>query len=547
MNLGIMWRVLRLTWAYQRKMSLAVLLSVLTIISSIGLMASAAWLISKAALQPSIADLGLAPVLVRLFGISRAVFRYLERLVSHDVTFRILARIRVWFYAAIEPLAPARLSEFRSGDLLQRVVSDVDQLENIYGRVLSPPLVAVFVAVLITVLFWGFDLVLALVMLAFLVFTATSVSWWTLWGGQHSGREMVALQAQMSVALVDSIQGIADSVAFGHTEVQLAELNQINDELRQREIRMAWLDGLQSGFVVLATNLAALTILVVAIPQVDGLFLATLTLATLAAFEAVIPLGTAIQYLGANQAAAARLFEIVDSPLPVSEPSGPSPQSDHYDVVVHNLSFGYGPRQPLVFDRLNLEIKSNDRVAIIGPSGSGKSTLVNLLLRFWDYESGSIMVGGYDLREYHQQDVHKIVSVMTQEVHLFNTTIRENIWLANDTASEEQVVAAAKHAQIHDFIMTLPKGYRTFTGERGVQLSGGQRQRIALARVLLRDAPILILDEPTANLDSITEQNLLDTILDVTQNRTLIMITHRHILTRQFANIIKLTSDLVVP
>ena len=520
-------RLLRLALPFWRGMLFSVLLGAATIASSIGLMMTSAWLISKAGFQPSIADLGVAPVMVRFFGIARGIFRYVERLVSHQVTFRLLAQIRVHFYAAIEPLAPARLAKYRSGDLLGRVVADVASLENLYIRVLSPPLVALLIGAAVTLVMLGFDALVALVLLASLVTAGTGLPLlaWSLSRGP--GRDVVRTRAELNAVLVDGIQGLADTVAYGRQAAQLATLDAINDRLDAQERRLGQLDGLQTGLMTLAMHLAALAVLIVAIPRVEPIYLATLALGTLAAFEAIVPLAPAAHHLGLTLRAGERLLEVVDAAPAVQDPAEPAPPPTQAALRVQNLTFRYHPLDPPALDGVSFDLSPGKVVAVVGPSGAGKSTLANLLLRFWDYDTGSVQLDGHELRDYTQEDVRTAISVMTQRTHLFNTTIRENIAIARDGAEQAAVIEAARRARIHNFIAGLPQGYATFAGEGGLNLSGGERQRIALARVLLRDAPLTILDEATANLDTVTERAVLESIYEMLGDRSLLLITHR--------------------
>jgi ABC-type multidrug transport system fused ATPase/permease subunit len=221
------------------------------------------------------------------------------------------------------------------------------------------------------------------------------------------------------------------------------------------------------------------------------------------------------------------LFELIDAEPEVQDPGQPIRSPERFDLEIRDLSFRYAPDEPLVLDRLNLKITQGERVALVGPSGAGKSTLVNLLIRFWDYEQGQILLGGTDLRGYRQEDVRQAIAVVSQQTHLFNSTIRDNLRLANDDATDEELVVACQKAQLHDFVETLPMGYGTFIGENGLLLSGGERQRLSLARAILRDAPILILDEATAHLDALTERAVLGALDEFMIGRTALIIAHR--------------------
>lgn len=515
---------------FWRGMALSVLLGFLTVASSVALMATSAWLISTCGLRPSVADLGVSIVGVRFFGIMRGVMRYLERLVSHETTFRLLAALRVRFYAAVEPLAPAALTRYRTGDLLGRVLADIETLQDLYLRVIAPPVVALLVALGVTVFFAAFDAGVALVALLAMGIGGTLAPLLAYRTARGAGQTRIAGRAALNAALLDAVQGMADAAAYGYIAPRLEAIHAESRALASHEIRVARWDALQMGLGVAVANGAALAVLITAIPRVDGLYLATLTLATIAAFEAITPLAQAAVHLGANMSAARRLHEIITAPPAVTPPLKALPAPTEGSVTLAGVTFRYAPDAPPVLRDFSLSVGAGERIAILGASGAGKSSLVNVLLRFWEYQGGRVTVGGRDLRGLAFEDVRAHFSVMTQRTHLFNTTLRENIRIARPDASDAEVEAAAQRAQIHDFIARLPDGYDTLAGENGAKLSGGERQRVALARALLKDSPVLVLDEATAHLDAVTERAILETVLDVTRGRTLIMLTHRRAL-----------------
>lgn len=531
---------------------LAVLLGALTIGSSIALMSTSAWLISTAAIARSVADLGVSVVSTRLFGVSRAVFRYVERLVSHSLTFRILARLRVWFYQAIEPLAPARLVSARSGDLLSRVIADVETLDNLFVRVLAPPMVAVVIVLAMAVFMGSFDPVLGLVITAFLLAVGVGLTAFSLFLNRTLGRQLVESRSILRADLVDAVQGLPDLIAFGQESAWLERINASGREFSRTQTRMAQLNGLQSGLNSLLTGLGAWLMLFLAIPlvssgKIEGVYLAVIVLGSMASFEAVQNLPQAAQLLEANLQSARRLFEIADQSPAVTEPSEPLPQPTCADVHVRNLSFSYEPEvesAPLVLSNLSFDLPAGKKLAIVGPSGAGKSTLANLLMRFWDAEG--IFLDGRDIRAYRQVDVRRMFSLVSQNTYLFNATLRENLLLARPWATQQELEAACQAAQLHEFIVSLPNGYETIVGERGLQLSGGERQRVAIARALLKDTPIFIFDEPTANLDAATERKLIETLQAVMQNRSVLWITHRLIGLEEMDEILVLEAGRIV-
>ena len=525
-------RLLRLVAPFGWWMALAVALGAATVASGVGLLATSAYVISAAALHPSIADLSVAITGVRFFGLARGVFRYLERYVSHAVNFRLLARLRVWFYTAIEPLAPAQLMHYKSGDLLARAVADIETLQDFYVRVIAPPAVAAVIGLAMAASLWPVHPGLAGVVVVFAGLAGLGLPLVVGLAARGSGQGLVAGRAALNAGLVDDIQGLADLAANGQEERALAVLDAQAKELGRRQRQMAWIGGLQSGLSsVLAYGgvWAALAagIALVEAGRLSGVYLAVVVLAVSASFEAVQPLPAAAQALEAALTAARRLFAVADTAPLVAEPVRPAPAPATSGLAARGLSFSYGAgERPALLD-VSFELPPGKRLAVVGPSGAGKSTLVNVLLRLAECGAGQIWLDGRDLREYAQADVRQLVGVVPQRTHLFNATLGENIRLARPAASPDDIRRAAQAAELHDFIAGLPEGYDTWIGERGVRLSGGQRQRLAIARALLRDAPLLVLDEPTANVDPATERALLRTLLANAGGRSLLLITHR--------------------
>ncbi|HEY9526985.1 MAG TPA: thiol reductant ABC exporter subunit CydC, partial [Anaerolineales bacterium] len=513
--------------------ALSVLLSTLTIGSSVALIGTSAWLISTAGLHPSVAELGVSVVGVRFFGISRGLFRYLERLVSHNVTFRLLARLRVWFYEKLEPLAPARLMEYKSGDLLARVIGDVETLENFYVRVISPSLTAVLIGLIVALFFASFFAPIALVLIGFFLLLGLMLPLLAQLASQGPGQRLIWQRAEIQTHLVDGIQGIADLLAFGRGANRLQQISILGNAYGATQKQMARINGIHSAFGTLLTNLGVWLVLFLVIPQVSagnikGVMLGTFTLMTLASFEAVLALPVAAQMWNASREAAKRLFEVVDA-----EPAVKAKTRDAIleirssNIEFSNISFSYPGQSIPALQALTFEVLSGRSTAIVGPSGAGKSTIANLLLRFWDYDAGEISLGGAALKSLDPDEVRKCIALVSQNNYFFNTTIRENLRLARRSARPEDIEAAARAAQIHEFIASLPRGYDTLIGEQGFRLSGGERQRLAIARALLKDSPILILDEPTANLDPQTEKQVLDTLFETMREKTSLLITHR--------------------
>jgi ATP-binding cassette, subfamily C, bacterial CydC len=538
-------RLLRLVLPHWPWLAAAALFGVVAIGANVALMGLSAYLISKAAIASSVAELALAVTGVRVLAVSRATFRYLERYTTHRVMFRILATLRVWFYRAIEPLAPARLVHRRSGDLLARSVSDVDALEDFYIKVLMPPLVAAVVVASVCVVYGLFDVAIGLVLALFLVLTGVVLPLVSRRLSATQTASMARMRGDVGAMLADQVQGLPDLVALDAASDHRARLLARARELDQARQRTGAIEGVSNALGGLFASLAGLTVLVLAIPlvsagEVEGVFLAALPLAAIAAFEAVQPLSRSLQSLDASRASTRRLFELIDAQPAVLDPVEPSAAPATHEIDIRGLSFRYQEAEPWVLQDLDLQVSQGERVAIVGPSGCGKSTLVSLLLRFWDYELGEIRVGGRELRELQADDARAMISVVPQDVHLFNATIEDNLALAAPAADGEAMVHACRIAQLHDFIASLPRGYDTVVGEDGLLLSGGERRRLAIARAVLRDAPIVILDEVTADLDSTTEAALWLALEPWLAGRTVLVISHRPTIATQVDRVVRM-------
>ncbi len=522
-------RLLKLALPHKWWMLLAAFIGFLTVGSSVGLLMTSAFIIAKAALHPSVAELQVAIVGVRFFGISRGLFRYLERLVSHNVTFKLLAQFRVWFYRAIEPLAPARLQQYKSGDLLARVVSDINTLENFYIRVLAPPLVAILVSLLMWFLFSMFSIWFSFILLVFMALAGIGIPLLTLRLSRGLGNEIIQLNSELSILTVESIQGLPELLMFGQTEKHQQQVEHLNTSLVRLQQRQAVLFSLHETLIGLLMNGAVLAIFLFAVPKIqtgalDGIALAVLALGTMAAFEAVMPLPATCLYLEESIGAAERLFDITDAEPAVTPPSKPAAPLSSFDIRFDNVSFAYEPHLP-VLENFSLNIPQGEHLLITGLSGVGKTTLAHLLLRFWDVNSGNITIGGHDVRNFSQQELAEIISYVPQQPFVFNGTIRENLLLTRPGATENELNQICDVVQLFDFISQLPDGLDTWIGEFGLRLSGGERQRLAIARALLKRSNILILDEPTAHIDAENARKLIHEIFQNT-NCSVMVITH---------------------
>jgi len=515
------------------QLALSVGLGAAAVVFGIGLMTSAGYLISRAAEQPAILSLTTVIVAVRFFGLARPIARYLERLASHDLAFRVLARIRVRFYERIEPLAPAGLEAYRSGDLVSRMVGDVEALQSLYLRGLGPPAVAVAAgAVAVGVaaaLLPAAALALACgLLVAGLVVPAVT---WLL--GRASGRERSAAQGRLSAELVELVRGAPELVVYERDEDALSRFREADAALARLVRRDALAAGLADGLQLVVAGATTVAVLAIAVAahasgELDRVLVGTLALLALASFDAVFPLPLAARELTTTLAAGRRVLELTDREPDVHDPPSPLPAPSGFPAITfEGVSARYSPDGPPALERFDLTLQPGRRLALVGPSGAGKTTVVNLLLRFLDPVEGRVELGGHDLPSYRQEDVRRTIAVAGQDLHLFSTSIRENVRLARPQATDAEVDEALRRARIGDWVASLPEGADTAVGEEGTQLSGGQRQRVALARALLRNAPVLVLDEPTAHLDPETAEGLVRDILSAADGRSVLLITHR--------------------
>jgi ATP-binding cassette, subfamily C, bacterial CydC len=530
---GTLNALLRLAPAPRKRLAGAALLGALTVVFGVGLMATAGYLISRAAERPEILSLMVAIVAVQFFGIGRPVLRYLERLASHDMTLRVLGRLRTRFFQRIEPLAPAELDCYRKGDLLSRMVADVDALQNLYLRGLEPPLVALVASAVSVVAAAAFLPAAGLVLAAGLLVAGVAVPALAGLLGTRAGHHQAAARGELSAELVEALRGAPELVAFGADGAAAGRVRDADRALVKLAGRDALAAGVADGVGLVVTGLTVAGVLAVAIGArehgaLNRVLIATLALLALAAFEAVTPLGAAARELSSTLAAGRRVLELTateaavrDSPDPIQAPVWP------FAVALQSVQARYPRSRRPALDGVSLRLEPGERVALVGPSGAGKTTAVNLLLRFLDPEQGRVTLAGRDLREYRQDDVRHAIAVAGQDSHLFSASIRDNVRLARPDASDRDLEDALRRARIWDWVSRQPAGLDTHVGEEGRELSGGQRQRIVLARALLAGSPVLVLDEPTAHLDPDTAAELIRDVFAAATDQSVLLITHR--------------------
>ncbi len=496
-------------------------------------MATAGYLISRAAEQPPILALTTVIVVVRFLALARPLARYLDRLASHDLTLRALGRIRANVYERIEPLAPAELDAFRRGDLVSRLVADVDALQGLYLRGLLPSFVGLVVSVACVVTV-AFVLPVAAIVLG-LGLALGGIAVPVLAGrlGRRVGRRQASARGELTAELVELLRGAPELVAYGREDDALARVRAADRELVRLGRRDALVAGLADSLSVLVAGLTTVGVLAVAVAaheagSLDRVLVAALALLALSSFDAVAPLPGAARELSAMLASGRRVLELTDREPQVMDPLEPEllPRGQ-VSVALEGVTAAYPAGEAPVLDGFDLRLDPGSRVALVGPSGAGKTTVTNLLLRFLDPRDGRVTIGGVDVRRLRQEDVRSTFALAGQEAHLFDSTIRENLRLARPDATDEQLHGVLKRARLDAWVESLPDGLDTYVGEEGAELSGGQRQRLVIARALLAEAPVLVLDEPTAHLDGPAAEALVADVLDAADGRSVLLITHR--------------------
>jgi ATP-binding cassette subfamily C protein CydC len=532
--------LLRLLWL-ARPMRIQLLVAVLAGAAAIGcgvaLLATSGFMLARASEHPSIVAISVAVVAVRGLSVGRAVSRYVERLSSHDVAFRVLADVRVAIYRRLERLAPAGLAAFRSGDLLARMISDVDATQDLFIRGIAPPLAAMLVgagAVTASLLIFA---PAAGVLAAGLLAGGVLVPALAVAASRRAARVTAAARGALGATMTDLLAGAAELHAFGAQGAALAASDAADRRLTALARRSAVASGLGDGLMAAAAGLTLWGVLLLGVHAVAGgtltrVPLAVLTLTALASFEAVTALPAAALQLGAARGSAARIGAVLDAPDPVTEPEAPLPlPARPVRVRMVGVRVRYQPDESPALDGFDLDLPPGRRVALIGPNGAGKSTVAAVLLRFCDPVVGRVTLGtvgepGRDLAVFAADDVRTMIGGCPQDPHIFDATIRDNLRLARPGASDEELEAAAAKARLLPWIASLPRGLDTRVGARGAAMSGGERQRLALARALLADPDLLILDEPTAHLDPEAAAALTADLLAVTAGRSTLLITH---------------------
>ncbi|EKZ5283001.1 cysteine/glutathione ABC transporter ATP-binding protein/permease CydC [Klebsiella aerogenes] len=515
-------------------LTLGVVLAIVTLLASIGLLTLSGWFLSASAVVGVAGIYSFNYMLpaagVRGAAIIRTAGRYFERLVSHDATFRVLQHLRVATFSKLLPLSPAGLARFRQGELLNRIVADVDTLDHLYLRVISPLVGALVVILVVTIGLSVLDVTLALTLGGIMLATLLLLPPLFYRAGKPTGEQITQLRGQYRQQLTSWLQGQAELMLFNASDRYRKQMEKTEQRWQEAQRRQAELTALSQALMLLIGGIAVIAMLWMASEGVGGnsqpgALIALFVFCALAAFEALAPVTGAFQHLGQVIASARRITQITEQQPEVTF-SQQTPQSfSQVALTLNEVTFSYPQQSAPALKDISLQVAAGEHIAILGRTGCGKSTLLQLLTRAWDPANGQIQLNGQPLSELSETTLRQAMSVVPQRVHLFSATLRDNLLLAAPQVSDARLADILARVGLEKLLED--SGLNSWLGEGGRQLSGGELRRLAIARALLHDAPLMLLDEPTEGLDATTESQILDLLNEVMRDKTVLMVTHR--------------------
>lgn len=472
-----------------------------------------------------------ATKIIIICGIIRGFLRYIEQYSGHYIAFKILAMLRDKVFKALRKLAPAKLESKEKGNLISVITSDIELLEVFYAHTIAPIAIAILTSAIISIVLLNINPYFGLIALFFYIIVGYIIPVLSSKLGSEAGFDYRNEFGKTNSFLLDSLRGIKEILLFGQGENRLESINKNSDKLNEKMKVIKSHEGLIRALTditimiaILTTLFAGVTLFKAGTVNLGKVIVALVLLSS--SFGPTVALSNLSNNLMHTFACAQRLFNVLDEVAAVEEVAGDDDLKMNM-TSIKDLEFKYVERDEVLLKDVNLDIKKGDKVAIIGESGSGKSTLLKLIMRFWDIEKGSINIDNENIKNIPTKALRKAQSLVSQETFLFNDTIENNLKIGKLNATREEIIKAAKKASIHEFIKTLPNGYETNVGEIGSNLSSGEKQRLGIARAFLHDSQLLILDEPTSNLDTLNEAEILKSIKNECSDKTLIMVSHR--------------------
>ncbi len=550
---------LKLFTPYKTWLVLGVFLALLTSFASISLLTLSGWFITSSAIAGLVAPDGVAVAFnfmqpaaeIRALAIIRTIGRYAERVVTHEATFRVLAEIRCWFFAKLIPISPGRLAMQRSAELLNGITREIDILDALYLRLCSPVFVGLVGGGAVVFFLACYSIQISIFVFIMLLITGILVPLIFNRLGQGCAKKIVKQSANFKIGQVEILQGVAELNSFNAYTRYKKKLTAVSEQILKTQVEQNRLEAHASTIILILSQFTLLVCLVLGSDlyqqgELTGAEFAMLSFCVLVVFELVTPLTLAMQLLPKMQIAANRILRVSKLKPTITESNKQGSVPKKGDIKISKLSFRYAEDSDWVLNDINLTIPYGSKIAIIGNSGAGKTTLLQMIMRFYDPQIGCISYAGIDYKRLLSDKLMARFSVLSQRTQLFTGTIKENLLIAKPGASGFEISQAINLAGLESYIRRLPRGLNTWVGEHGVQVSGGEGRRIALARVYLKNSPVLLLDEPTEGLDKETENDVLNALEKIVQNKTLIMVTHRKTGLRLVDNIYRIENGKIV-
>ncbi len=550
---------LKLFTPYKTWLILGVLLALLTTFASISLLTLSGWFITSSAIAGLMAPDGVAVAFnfmqpaaeIRALAIIRTAGRYTERVVTHEATFRVLAEIRCWFFAKLIPIASGRLGMQRSAELLNGITREIDILDALYLRLCSPLIVGLVGGGAVIIFLAYYSIQISIFVFIMLLITGILVPWMFNRLGQDCAKKIVEQSANFKIGQVEILQGVAELNSFNAYTRYKKKLIVVSEQILKTQIEQNRIEAYASTIISILSQFTLLVCLVLGSDlyqqgELTGAELAMLSFCVLVVFELVTPLTLAMQLLPKMQIAASRIIRVSKLKPTITESNKQGSVPKNGDIKITKLSFRYTEDSDWILKDINLTIPYGSKIAIIGNSGAGKTTLLQMIMRFYDPQIGCISYAGIDYKRFLSDKLMARFSVLSQRTQLFTGTIKENLLIAKPSASDFEIAQAINLVGLEQYIKRLPRGLNTWVGENGVKVSGGEGRRIALARVYLKNSPVLLLDEPTEGLDKETENDVLNALEKIVQNKTLIMVTHRKTGLRLVDNIYRIENGRIV-